>query len=186
MTCNCFEKLAAAIREENAKYPHAEGAMLLGRIADALSPPPSAPVPEACMVVEYPPCPYPFGIETADRERWWNQETGTWRDYSKSDPQRHYGTFDTRKEAEAELPAAAAALRAAYAADAASAKPRSRWINIRRVGGENDPNARFVVEYQIDGRTIYLGEERVGDNFSHGWNLSVREAAPADAKEAAQ
>lgn len=41
MTCNCIEKIAAAIREDKAEYPHAEGVAILNRIADRLSPAPA-------------------------------------------------------------------------------------------------------------------------------------------------
>lgn len=49
------------------------------------------------------------------------------------------------------------------------------WLRIRRVGGEGDPAARVVVEFQPAGtdELVELGSEPLAGPFSTEWNLAA-------------
>lgn len=52
-------------------------------------------------------------------------------------------------------------------------------VQLTRIGAENDPNAKAVVDIELaDGRCFRIIEELVGSNFSHSVNL-VHDVIPS-------
>ena len=57
-------------------------------------------------------------------------------------------------------------------------RPQITWVRIRRAGGERDPMAVVVLEYEraTDGAYVELCRELLDTNFSHEVNLAALRA----------
>lgn len=52
---------------------------------------------------------------------------------------------------------------------------KSRWVKIRRVGGENDSLAKVELIYELDEASAVIATELLASNFAHEVNLSLVE-----------